>query len=66
MNTRPLRAKGADLSSREAVEEAMDSAKRDRDSTWEEAAKRAESRIPKWGRRHSGVSRDREAERHPT
>jgi hypothetical protein len=40
MNKRSLQARGVDLSSRQAVEDAIDSAKQDRDLTWEEAAKR--------------------------
>jgi hypothetical protein len=40
VNKRSLQARGVDLSSRQAVEDAIDSAKQDRDLTWEEAAKR--------------------------
>jgi hypothetical protein len=58
MNKRSLQARGVDLSSRQAVEDAIDSAKQDRDLTWEEAAKRVIRKIPKWGRRESNNKLD--------
>jgi hypothetical protein len=50
MNKRSLRAREADLSSRRAVEDAIEIAKNDQDLTWEEAAKRARGTAVKWGR----------------
>jgi hypothetical protein len=61
MNKRSLQARGVDLSSRQAVEDAIDSAKQDRDLTWEEAAKRVTRKIPKWGRRESNNKLDEKA-----
>jgi hypothetical protein len=61
MNKRSLQARGVDLSSRQAVEDAIDSAKQDRDLTWEEAAKRVIRKIPKWGRRESNNKLDEKA-----
>jgi hypothetical protein len=53
MNKRSLQGRGADLSSRRAVEEAIQSTKDERDLTWEESAKRSAYKTQKWRRQRS-------------
>lgn len=60
MNKRSLHIRGADLSSRRVVEDAIESAKSGQDLTWEEAAKRPFADSPKRYRRPRRRSADKD------
>jgi hypothetical protein len=56
MNKRSLQAREANLSSRRAAEDAIESSKNDQNVTWEEAAKRTVRKPGKWRRQSRGRS----------